>query len=73
MGKEEYYRVLGEAVDDGEFANEIKNARDNATVKRIVRTKTGIELNDEDVTDVKAAVDVLPEISRPRPGRKLRY
>jgi uncharacterized protein YgbK (DUF1537 family) len=73
MGKEEYYRVLGEAVDDGEFANEIKNARDNATVKRIVRTKTEIELNDEDVADVKAAVDVLPEISRPRPGRKLRY
>jgi hypothetical protein len=73
MGTEDYYRVLGQAVDDGKFADEIKRARDNAQLKEIVRMRTGKELNDVDLDDVKAAVGVLPEFDRPRPGRKIRY
>jgi hypothetical protein len=72
MGDKEYYQVLGQAVDDGGLANQIKDARDNATVKEIVSNRVGIELNDGDVTDVKAAVDALPNIARNGPGGKLR-
>ena len=74
MGQKEYYQVLGQAVDDGGLATQIKdaNAGDNATLKRIVRTETGIELDDADLSDVKAAVDSLPKIARSGPGGKLR-
>ena len=73
MGAEEYYRVLGEAVDDGKFADEVKGARDNAHLKKIVQMRTGKELEDEDLNDLKAAVRLLPEFDRPRPGKKIRY
>jgi hypothetical protein len=72
MGVEDYYRVLGQAVDDGEFADEIKRSRDNAQLKKIVSQKIGKELSDADLADVKAAADLLPELDRPRPGRKIR-
>lgn len=74
MGDKEYYQVLGQAVDDGGLANQIKdaNAGDTATLKQIVRTKTGIVLDDDDLNDVKAAVDSLPNIVRSGPGGKWR-
>ncbi len=72
MGDEEYYRVLGQAVDSGKLADEIKNARDDADRKNAIRIRTGIELSDTDLADVKEAVDLLPELSRPRPGGKMR-
>ena len=74
MGNKEYYQVLGQAVDNGGLATEIKDASadDNATLKDIVRIRTGIELDDADLRDVKAAVDALPEITRSGPGGKIR-
>jgi hypothetical protein len=66
MGEKEYYQVLGQAVDDGEFESQIKdaNADDKARLKQIVRAKTGLELNDADLSDVKAIVDNLPKLPR---------
>lgn len=74
MGEKEYYQVLGKAVDDGGLATQIKDANvgDIATLKQIVRNETQIELDDADLSDVKAAVDSLPEIARSGPGGKLR-
>ena len=74
MGNKEYYQVLGQAVDDGGLAKQIKDASpdDNRTLKDIVRIKTEIELDDADLKDVKAAVDALPEIPRSGPGGKIR-
>jgi hypothetical protein len=72
MGDKEYYQVLGQAVEKGGLADQIKATRDNALLKKIVSNETGIELNDADLMDVKAAVDILPEFPRSGPGRKFR-
>jgi hypothetical protein len=74
MGDKEYYQVLGQAVDDGGLANQIKDvdAGDMATLKEIVRTEARIELDDADLSDVKAAVDSLPNVVRSGPGGKIR-
>jgi hypothetical protein len=72
MGDREYWQVLGRAVDDGKFEDEIMGAKNNEELKRVVSVRTGIELNDADLTDLKAAVKDLPEIPRkgPKPGGK---
>jgi hypothetical protein len=74
VGNKEYYQILGQAVDDGGLATQIKDASadDNTNLKDIVRIRTGIELDDADLRDVKAAVDALPEITRSGPGGKIR-
>jgi hypothetical protein len=74
MGDTEYWQVLGRAVDDGQFEDEIKGAKNDEELKRVVSMRTGKELNDADLADLKAAVKDLPEISRkgPRPGGKRR-
>ena len=70
----EYYRALGLAVEDGGLANQIKDADagDKATLRRIVRTKAEIELDDADLSDLKAAIDSLPNLARSGPGGKWR-
>jgi hypothetical protein len=74
MGDMEYWQVLGRAVDDGKFEDEVNGAKNEEELKTVVRTRTGIELNDADLADLKAAVKDLPEIPRkgPRPGGKRR-
>jgi hypothetical protein len=72
MGDTEYYQVLGQAVEKGNLADQIKDASDNALLKEIVKTETGVELNDSELKDVKEAVNSLPEIPREAPGRKYR-
>ena len=74
MGTEEYYRVLGQAVDDENFARELKDARNNEELKTVVRNRTGgIELDDQDLESVQEAAKRLTESSKPGPGRKYRY
>ena len=73
MGTEEYYRVLGQAVDDGEFARELKDARNDEELKTVVRNRArGIELDDQDLKAVQKAAKHLTEFPD-RPGRKFRY
>ena len=74
MGIEQYYRVLGQAVDDESFAKELKRARTDEDLKRVVRNRTQetVQLDDEDVRYIREAVQILPESSEGGPGRKYR-
>jgi hypothetical protein len=72
MGETEYYQVLGRAVDDGKFEDEIKNAKNDEELRKVVSMRTRIDLSDEDLADLKAAVKGLPDIPRKGPGGKIR-
>jgi hypothetical protein len=72
MGDKEYYQILGRAVDDSKFEDEIKKAKNDDELKSVVSIRTGIELNEADLADVKTAVNDLPNIRRNRPGGKMR-
>lgn len=72
MGDKEYYQVLGRAVDDAKFEDEIKKAKNDDELKSVVSIRAGIELNDADLADVKTAVKDLPNIRRSGPGGKIR-
>jgi hypothetical protein len=76
MGVEEYYRVLGQAVDDQNFAEELKGATDTEQLKTVIRNRSagGIELTDpQDLAAVMEAAKHLTGFSRPGPGRKYRH
>jgi hypothetical protein len=72
MGDKEYYQILGRAVDDSKFEDEIKKAKNDDELKSVVSIRTGIELNEADLADVKTAVKDLPNIRRNGPGGKMR-
>ena len=72
MGETEYYQVLGRAVDNGKFEDEIKGAKNDEELRKLVKMRMTIELSDEDLADLKAAVKELPDIPRKGPGRKIR-
>jgi len=70
---EEYYRILGRAVDDGNFARELNDAGNLEGLKDVVRMRTQIELDDEDLRAVQEAVKHLTGLPRPGgPGGKYR-
>ena len=73
MGTDEYYRVLGRAVNDGRFAKELNDAGNPENLKNIVRTRMQIELDDQDLRAVQEAVKHLTDLPRPGgPGGKYR-
>jgi hypothetical protein len=75
MGVEEYYRVLGQAVDDQNFAEALNAAANTEELKNVIRNRAagGIELVDpQDLDAVKEAAKHLTGFSRPGPGRKYR-
>jgi hypothetical protein len=74
MGAAEYYRVLGQAVDDQNFAMQLQGAADKEELKTVIRNRAGgIELDPQDLDAVQEAIKHLTGFPRPGPGMKYRY